>query len=224
MPNNLRYDFVLFDLEGTLVDFQWRLEAAVREILPILCDFGIDLAAYGISPGYAGLYNTTRDITAAWEKEKAAGLFARLDRIYDHYDLDALSRWAPYPGTHPLLEKLSGAGYRMGVVSNCGTHAADAVLARFNLAGYFEIILSRNDVTYIKPAPEGLIRALKEMDLPPEKTLFVGDSINDIQAAENVPMPSCFLSCGESLKTGETADIATHQISSLAELADILIS
>ena len=89
-------------------------------------------------------------------------------------------------------------------------------------SGYFEIILSRNDVTYLKPSPEGLKLVLKKLCAPADKTLFVGDSHNDILAANQVPMPSCFLSCGECLVTGEMGHIATFQISRLSELTDIL--
>jgi phosphoglycolate phosphatase len=216
------FDVILFDLEGTLVDFQWRLNDAVKEILPVLAGAGIDPALYGESPGYADLYNTTRDITSNWEFQKRAPLFKQLTAIYDKYDQDALSRWLPYPEARPVLEKLSGFGYRMGVVSNCGTFAADTLLERFHLAGFFEITLSRNDVSYLKPDPEGLKKALKRLCAPVDKTLFVGDSINDILAAKKIFMPSCFLSCGESLVTGEKARANFH-ISSLSGLFDILI-
>jgi phosphoglycolate phosphatase len=216
-----QFDVILFDLEGTLVDFQWRLDDAVTEILPVLAGAGIDPGLYGTSPGYADLYNKTRDITKVWESKNITPLFKQLTIIYDKYDRDALSRWAPYPEALLALEKLSAFGYRMGVVSNCGAHAADTLLERFHLAGFFEITLSRNDVSYLKPDPEGLKKALKRLCAPAHRTLFVGDSINDILAAKKIFMPSCFLSCGESLVTGEKAQ-ADFQISSLSGLFDIL--
>ncbi|MFA5906831.1 MAG: HAD family hydrolase [Desulfobacula sp.] len=223
MPETPIFDLILFDLEGTLVDFQWRLDEAVGEILPVLAASGIDTGKYSASPSYAELFNTTRDLTRNWNPQHAVRLFEHLGEIYDKYDKDALSRWTPYPDTLTLLESLAKAGYRMGVVSNCGAHAAGSVLSRFNLSGYFEIILSRSDVAYIKPSPEGLILALEKLGTSPDRALFIGDSINDILAARNVPMPSCFLSGGESRVTGEDGSIATFQISSLSDLAHILI-
>ena len=219
----LIFDLILFDLEGTLVDFQWRLTEAVKEILPVIAASGIDIGKYSVSPSYAELFNTTRDLTSNWNSQKSARLFEQLGVIYDKYDKDALSRWAPYPDTLPLLEKLAKAGYRMGVVSNCGDYAANCVLARFNLTGYFEITLSRNDVAYIKPSPEGLILALEKLGVSPDRALFIGDSVNDILAAHGVSMPSCFLLGGESCVTGEDGSMATFQISSLSDLAHILV-
>ena len=223
MPEKLIFDLILFDLEGTLVDFQWRLDKAVKEIVPVLAASGIDISRYSASPGYADLFNTTRDLTRNWDPKKSAWLFEQLRVIYDKYDKDALTRWAPYSDTLPLLEKLATAGYRMGVVSNCGAYAAGSVLERFKLTDFFEITLSRNDVSYIKPSSEGLILALEKLSVSPNKALFIGDSINDILAAHGVPMPSCFLLGGESRVTGEDGSIATFQISSLSDLAHILI-
>ncbi len=223
MSKDRQFDIILFDHEGTLVDFQWRLDDAAQEILAILSNAGIDPALYGTSPGYATLFNTTRDITSGWEPKKTDQLFKQLAVIYDAYDRDALSRWTPYPDTRSVLEKLFASGYRMGVVSNCGFYAVDTLLERFNLVKYFEIILSRNDVSYLKPSPEGLKLALEKLGAPAARTLFVGDSTNDILAADKVSMPSCFLSGGESRVTGENGNIATFQISSLSNLVDILI-
>lgn len=223
MEKNKPFELILFDLEGTLVDFQWRLADAVKEILLILTDAGIDPDQYGASPSYASLYNTTWDITSRWDPDKAACLFDQMTTVYDRFDKDALSRWTPYPDTQKVLETLDRSGYRMGVVSNCGTYAATRVIEKFNLDGFFELTLARNDVSRIKPSPEGLILALEKLNMLPEKSLFVGDSLNDILAAKSVPMPSCFLLGGESLVTGEKGQIATFQVSSLSDLPDILI-
>lgn len=217
------FDLILFDLEGTLVDFQWRLDEAVREILPVLVASGIDTRRYSPSPDYADLFNTTRELTQGWNPRKSARLFDQLGVIYDRYDRDALSRWAPYPDTLFLLETLAASGYRLGVVSNCGARAVHRVLAKFRLADYFEIILSRNEVSRIKPSPEGLILALERLGVSPDRALFIGDSVNDILAAQAVPMRSCFLSGGESRVTGETETMAVFQISSLSGLAHILV-
>jgi len=218
-----RFDLILFDLEGTLVDFQWRLDEAVREILPVLAASGIDIRQYSPSPDYAGLFNTTRDLTQDWNPRKSARLFEQLGVIYDKYDRDALSRWSPYPDTLFLLDTLAASGYRLGVVSNCGARAVHGVLAKFRLADYFEIILSRNEVSRIKPSPEGLILALERLGVPPDRALFIGDSVNDILAAQAVPMRSCFLSGGESRITGQKGSRAAFQISSLSGLVPLLV-
>ncbi len=220
-----KFGAVLFDLDGTLVDFQWQLDKAIPEICAILSEAGIAMAIYGDVPTYAALFNITRDITDQWisagAAQNAEKLLERLDGVYDRYDRDALKRWQPYPDTLPVLKALADAGYPMGVVSNCGRDVVNTVLNRFEMRPYFDLVLSRDDVSRIKPHPDSLLMAQKQMSLSPEKILFVGDSINDINAAEKAGMQPCFLFCGESLVTGQSSSHDVFQISCLSDLMKI---
>ena len=222
MPGKQTCKAILFDLEGTLIDFQWRLENAVNEILSVVAGFDIKPSEYGDNPDYAKLFNTTRTITQHWPEKKAQQLFDTLDAVYNKYDKDALSRWQPYPDTVKTLKFLSHAGFRMGVVSNIGRLAGSRVLEKFDLFPFFELVISRNDVTFVKPHPEGLESACQQLGLPPENVLFVGDSTNDILPAKQLGMPSCFLKIGESQVTQKTDTMADHHISSIYDLIDIM--
>jgi phosphoglycolate phosphatase len=221
-----QFEAVLFDLDGTLVDFQWDLDKAIPEICDILSGAGMDMACYGEPPSYVSLFNLTRDITDQWisrdAAEDARKLLAKMDEVYDRYDQDALTRWQPYPETRTILTELAEKGYRLGVVSNCGREAVHGILSRFNLTGFFELILSRQDISRLKPHPESLKLALQSLSLPPEQVLFVGDSINDIIAADKTGMTACFLSCGESRITGFSAALNVHHMSRLSDLLNIL--
>ncbi len=220
-PNRL-FDVILFDLEGTLVDFQWHLDEAVQETVSVLHDFDIHIGESGIPQTYASLYNTTRQIVRARAGEDEARLFEILDRIYERYDADALTRWSLYEGTLKTLGCLQKNGYRMGLVSNCGSRAVHAVLERFELEHYFVVVLTRDDVSYLKPHPEGMQMALAMLDISSQRALFVGDSPNDILAARRVSVQSCFLLGGESRVTGHFEPKAEFQIAAIAELADLL--
>ncbi len=221
-----KYEAVLFDLDGTLVDFQWDLDKAITEICAILSDAGMDMNRYGQPPSYASLFNVTLDITDQWISRNAAedarNLLEKMDEVYDRYDQDAMTRWKPYSETRTILTELIGKGYRLGVVSNCGRESVHGILSRFNLTHFFEIILARQDMSRLKPHPESLALALQTLSLPPEQVLFVGDSINDILAADKTGMAACFLSCGESRVTGLSAALNVHHISHLSDLQKIL--
>ncbi len=219
--DTLPYRAILFDLEGTLVDFQWNLKGAAAEILGLLSKHGIDPDAFGANPDYACLFNTTQKRITAWPQARANELIKKLNVVYNKYDADALSRWQPYPDTIQVLDNLFASGCRMGLVTNCCGTAVNRVLEKFDLASYFELVISRNDIQQVKPHPEGLIAACRTLDLPPEDILFVGDSVNDILPANEIGMPSCFLNCGECQITGNHGHHADHEISSLAGLYNL---
>ena len=91
---------IIFDFEGTLVDFQWKIEKAVNETLSALAEIGINTDHYGESPDYAVILNTTIDIAAG---DNAVSEYSRgyeiISAIYDRYDADALKRWNLYSDT-----------------------------------------------------------------------------------------------------------------------------
>ena len=218
MSSNNIFDLVLFDLDGTLVDFQWNLQEGIAEILKVIENAGIDTAHYGVSPDYAELYNKTPKNIEHLGEQKKKILLNKMNLIYEKYDMDALSRWTPYSETQSMLERISDAGIRMGIVSNCCAKAVNTVLAKYNLLRFFELSLSRNDVPYLKPSPEGLKIALEHFAVSPERALFVGDSVNDVLAANQVPMKSCLLMTGENVVTGKGGQAGTYQIASLDKL------
>ena len=221
-----KFEAILFDLDGTLVDFQWDLNRAIPEICAILSEAGMDMARYGDPPSYVSLFNLTRDITDQWinqgASEDAHKLLANLDEVYNRYDQDAMKRWQPYPDTRSILKRLVKEGYRLGIVSNCGREAVHEILTRFKMTDFFEIILSRQDMSRLKPHPESLNLALKTLSLSPEQVLFVGDSNNDILAADKTGMAACFLSFGESRITGLSATLNVNHLSRLSDLLKIL--
>jgi phosphoglycolate phosphatase len=185
---------VLFDFEGTLVDFQWKLdegEAALRDAF----------VRAGVSPdsleglSYSSMWNEVMRATASCEQ---AALRHALGPVYDRYDLDALSRWSLRAGSAEAVRGLGTRGVRAGLVSNIGRLALEQALARFGLFGLLAPVLSRDDVRFMKPDPEGIDRALASWGIPSAAALFVGDSLTDVRAARAAGVRVAIIAGGES--------------------------
>lgn len=219
------FEAVLFDFEGTLVDFQWQLKRAVNEVLKKLADAGFATDSYGSTPNYAEIYNQSAQL-AATEGISSDGskMMEIIDSIYDSYDADALSRWQLYPGTVETLQQLESDGYRSGLVSNVGSRSLNKALNSLGLMERFQVVISRNDVAQLKPHPEGLFKAANALQIKSDNTIFVGDSINDLRAARAAGMSFCYLGGGEdSLKT-EVQSQVDLQIDTLSQLLPALNS
>jgi phosphoglycolate phosphatase len=217
-----KMDAVFFDFEGTLVDFQWNLEAAVNETLTALGLAGFSKDLYGPNPGYAHIYNHTIRLASQEGSEKEAAQRNLVDAIYDRYDTDALTRWQLYMDTTEVLSLLKQKNYRLGLISNVGNVALTAALRKLNIQRFMDVVVSRNEMSLIKPDPEGLLSAAQKLGLTPERIVFVGDSRNDVAAAHAAGMQSCYLVGGEDTPEKLNAFSPHSTITALGQLPELL--
>ena len=77
---------------------------------------------------------------------------------------------------------------RVGMVSNVGRRALAAALNRFDFAPWLSPVVSRDEVTYMKPKAEGILRLLSDWQLAAGDVLFVGDSRADVFGARAAGM------------------------------------
>jgi phosphoglycolate phosphatase len=175
---------VLFDFEGTLVDTQWNLKEAVQETLKRLNALGLPVERLQ-GKKYSLLKNEA--IAIAPEIGRSPDQVRKeIDTIYDRFDEDALSRWSLRPQAKDFLYFLKTSDIQTGLVSNVGAKALEEAILKLGLSSFLNIMVSRNDVQHLKPDGEGIRLALNRLGVPGGKALFVGDSMDDIQAAKEV--------------------------------------
>lgn len=206
---------VIFDFEGTLVDFQWRLAEAETELRQACAAQG-----FGTAGNYAELWNAAADVAAP--QGRIVELRRALGPIYDRWDADALERWSPRPGAADLLQRLGGAGIGTAMVSNIGRVALGNALGRFGLDRWLALVVSRDDVTYMKPRAQGTLRVLAELQSAPEAALFVGDSRADVLAARAAGLRVAIIRGGECDESAFAALPPDHFVSRLDEIAGLV--
>ena len=173
---------ILFDFEGTLVDLQWNLQGAVKETLEML-----KTLRFPIQRLQGMKYSTLmlEAVRMAQEIGQSAGrVREKIGAIYDRFDDDALKRWTLREGSEDFLSALKTKGIKIGLVSNVGGKALDKAILKLDLHPFFNVVVSRNDVQFMKPSGEGLRLALSRLRVTSDEALYVGDSLDDIQAAK----------------------------------------
>ncbi len=119
-----------------------------------------------------------------------------------------------FPDALPTLERLAGAGYTLGLVSNWEAWGAELV-ARLGLSRYFPEPVLSGCVGVEKPDTRIFKLALAQAGLAPGRVLYVGDDVrNDVEPARALGMRAILLRRQED---GKSAD-APHCIRSLREL------
>ncbi len=213
------YTAAIFDFEGTLVDFQWQLEAAERELRSAFAGLGFE-GEHFTHGNYATMWNAAADLLPG--QERLAQLRQALYPVYDRWDSDALTRWVPRREAAQLLARLVAGGARVGMVSNVGRRALDEVSRRFDFVRWLSPIVTRDEVRWMKPRPEGIQRVLSDWHLAPGDALFVGDSRADVLAARAAGMSVAIIRGGEC-DEAHLADLRPdYLVSQLDELAGLI--
>ena len=85
-----------------------------------------------------------------------------------------------YPDTKETLQEL--AAYKKAIITNTPTDCARQILKKFDIAQYFEVIITSDDVTKAKPDPEIVFAACERLGVHPETVVLIGDTKSDVQA------------------------------------------
>jgi len=186
---------VLFDLGATLIR-----TAPVPEIFDRL------LTSYGIEKPLKEIDMALKEVSGKLKPEDYAVPYDEFWRLYNmrilehlgiHEDLESLadeitSRWWDnadvelYPDVKETLKALREMGLKVGIVTNGYQTDIDEILAITGLAGAFDVTVGADAVSLPKPSKKIFLHALRELGVPAEETLFVGDNPElDYEGAEN---------------------------------------
>ena len=198
------FDAALVDLDGTLVDTLDDFVEAVQRMLQDLpapySGHVTDRAALELLVG-RGSENLVRRLLAGIDAAHGtaasdATVALALERYLMHYrEVNGLKARV-YDGARSGLEQFQALGWRMACVTNKPTAYANALLAQLQLDRYFSLVLGGDATERKKPDPMPLLVACSSLGVAPGRTLMVGDSINDAQAARAAGCPVLLVTYG----------------------------
>ena len=188
----MKYELVIFDLDGTLLDTLDDLTQAVNHALRL----------QGFPPRAReevrllignGIASTMRRAIPEGSDEAA---FTRALSDFRGYYLAHVNDYTrPYGGIPRLLDDMASAGIKAAVNSN-KVDAATQALCQAHLPGRLAFILGEQPDIPKKPAPDGAIRIMRALDVTPGRTLYVGDGETDIQTAHNAGIDCAWVGWG----------------------------
>ncbi len=189
-------DAVLFDLDGTLVHTAPCISSALNQAL---ADNGLATLEPSVVTTMVGggvptlIRRALTRLGAAPQPELLAALLTRYREVY-------LARSGPapipFPGVEDALTALHGDGLKLGVVTNTFDRFVHAILQQTRLSRLFDVVVSADTMPERKPHPAPLLHACKALSIAPTRTLFVGDSRNDAEAAQAAYMPMVCMTYG----------------------------
>ncbi len=193
MPASGSFDAVLFDLDGTLVDSAADLAEAANHLrrlrdLPALPlesyramtgagARGLIGVALGLSPGDAE-FETCKQIFL----DSYAGALAVHTRLFARMDA--------------VLVRIESSGRPWGIVTNKAERFALPLVQALDLSHRASVVIGGDTTPHPKPAPDPLLEAARRLGLPPQRMLYVGDDLRDIQAGKAAGMATAAATWG----------------------------
>ncbi|MDW5378881.1 HAD-IA family hydrolase [Halomonas sp. HP20-15] len=175
----MRYQMVIFDWDGTLVDSEARIvacmQAAARDVgCPALSRDSIrDIIGLGLPEAIAQLYPGVEPGQAEALRQRYSGHFVSADQVPTAF----------FPGVATGMARLRGAeGLKLAVATGKSRRGLDRALASTGSREWFHASRTA-DETRSKPDPRMLEELLAEAGVAPGAALMVGDTEYDMQMA-----------------------------------------
>lgn len=188
---------VLIDLDGTLMDTAPDLAAASNLMRHAfgLPNLPVSRIAAFIGKGAEVLVH--RAWTDDLDGRLDPGLFERARAsFYQHYHRINGTEAIVFEGVPEALGLLRAGGLKLSCVTNKPKEFTSPLLERLGLTHWFDVIVAGDEVADPKPHPALLLEACRRLDVDPSDAWMIGDSVNDVLAAEAAGMSVVLVETG----------------------------
>lgn len=201
-------ELILFDFDGTLIDSSPDLALAVNNTLLALrrSTFSEELIHSWVGNGAQTLVK--RALVGKCEIEETIDneLFEKALAIFlQSYKDNLCVKTKIYPNVASTLDRLKTEGFRLAIVTNKPIDFVEPILKALGLDGIFELCIGGDSLPKKKPDPMPLLYICEKLGVSVENSLMIGDSKNDILAAQAAQMDSIGVSYGYNY--GEKIDL-----------------
>jgi len=191
------FDAAIVDLDGTMVDTIGDFVVALNLMLDDLSLSHVtakDVESM-VGKGSEHLIRSTLCHVRGSDADEAL-----CDAAWQHYTRHYLAingqHSAVYPGVVEGLEAMRAKGIRLACLTNKPNDFAKPLLAAKGLDGYFEFVFGGDAFERKKPDPLPLLKTCEALGTSTARTLMVGDSSNDAQAARAAGCPVVLVTYG----------------------------
>lgn len=215
-----RFQAVLFDLDGTLIDSAPDLAGAGNDMRVArgLAPLPYESFRPMVGAGARGMVGIALQVVPA-----DAEFPALRDEFLARYEQRMTQLTRVFDDIGPVLAQLQARGMPWGIVTNKARRFTDPLVRSLGLHASAATVVSGDTTPHAKPHPAPLLEAARQLKLDPQHCVYVGDDLRDVQAGRAAGMGTVAAAWGY-LGTGEAiADWgADHVIETPNELLKLL--
>ncbi|GIU45772.1 hydrolase [Shewanella sairae] len=185
------YELVIFDWDGTLMDSISKIVTCMQQMAQTLTiatpseQAVRDVIGLSMEEALKTLYPLQSNID-----------FEPMISSYKEHYLTLNNTPSPlFDGSEQLLNELSAREYRLAVATGKGRNGLNRVLSETGLGHHFESSRCA-DESKSKPNPDMLHELLEELKVKPQRAIMIGDSLHDLNMANNAGIDSVGVSYG----------------------------
>ena len=187
-----KYELVIFDLDGTILDTLDDLTDSVNYALE---KHGYPLRTKEEIRTFVGdglLMLVRRAIAPEMDETIIQTVLAEQKAYYKEHCADKTN---PYEGIMELLEDLKTTGYKLAVVSNKADYAVQILCEQY-FPGLFHMAVGEKENVRKKPAPDSVNAVLEKLQTDRADAVYIGDSEVDIETAKNAGLDAVLVTWG----------------------------
>ena len=174
-----RFELLVFDWDGTLVDSAPTIVACIQEACR---DLGLVVPDDARASHVIGL--GLQDALAHAIPGLAPSEYGRVVERYRHHFLLRDPQVSLFAGTREMIASLHDSGHLLAIATGKSRAGLSRALGTTGLARLFAATRCA-DQCASKPAPDMLCELMTELDVAPGRTLMIGDTVHDLQMAAN---------------------------------------
>jgi len=215
---------VIFDLDGTLKEFNLDIKACRTKIISLLTQRGFSRSLFSLNESAFDMLKKVKKylITEDGKKQEFAKIKDMIFSVVEDFELEAARTAKIFAGIPETLKALRDMKLEIALCTISSEKATSYILKRFHLEQFFDAVITRESVFEVKPHPKHLEAALDALKVRSQEAVLVGDSVKDIECAIQLNVLAVGVTTGLS-SIEELTCSGAHYIASSANDIPILI-
>jgi len=226
------YKGIIFDLDGVIYDItdaitkavedgveKYQLKVEIDEVLQEIAHLIEEIQHYPVPKIILKSYDLLQvafleDMSYMKKLRIAIFLFNQFNEYRESSTI--------FDGIDNLIEDIYKKKLNLAILTNNKSQYAEEILEKFNLTKYFPTIIGFNDVSEVKPDPEGILKIIEKWKISPEQTIFIGDMSTDVDAGKAAGVTMVCVASGLAKKEDLLGHNPDYLIDNAQELKKLL--
>ena len=215
---------VIFDLDGTLKEFNLDIKGCRTKIINLLTREGFSRSLFSLNESAFDMLKKVKKylITEDGKKQEFAKIEDMVFSVVEDFELEAARTAKMFAGIPETLKALRDMKLKIALCTISSEKTTSYILKRFHLEQFFDAVITRESVFEVKPHPTHLEAALNALKVKSQEAVLVGDSVKDIECAIQLNVLAVGVTTGLS-SIEELTCSGAHYIASSANDIPILI-